>query len=439
MYRHDKRANSATRFGHSPLRYTLLVVTVIALLLPPVTASAQTPNSFWIPPFGVVNSGALAEASTTSTAPSSLIIDTDTGVDDAIALAWLLSHVQPQKVLGIVTVAGNTTVENATNNVLTVLDKVQPSTPIPVVIGASKPLSQKLSATGKLIHGQDGLWGKQIVHPLNSLPKDARKFYCANAKQPSNAGATILALGPLTNIAGAIRQCGNDMRSYSRIVILGGAKVGGNATPVAEFNFWQDPEAAQIVLKSGMKIDMVTLDAFSQLTFSIQEIFGIAQSGPAVYQYLLPALLIYAGTQLGAGAPAASIPDLVAAIYTLNGFGNPAPALVNVVDSPDPVRGQSIIGILPSERATMIADDKEQSNIVNEAFARSNDPVLPDIDYINAKFGEILSRVPNNANVVREIDEVGMHNFFLQNLAIVSGAPDAPADQHLYLPSINGD
>ena len=135
----------------------------------------------------------VAPASAFAAAPKprvALIVDADTGVDDAAALAYLLSS-SKANILGITTVAGNTDVANATNNVLLLLDTAQ-RTDIPVVMGAAAPLNVPASHQGMFIHGPDGLWGLgyQYPHDLSGLPTDAAAFLCSQAQ----ADVTILAL-----------------------------------------------------------------------------------------------------------------------------------------------------------------------------------------------------------------------------------------------------
>lgn len=149
-----------------------------------------------------------------------LVVDTDPGIDDAAAIVWLLSQERyPVEVLGISTVVGNTTVENAANNVLTLLDALD-RRDIPVVIGASEPLTQTHSHVSSLIHGPDGLWyvGAQHPHDLNGLSRDVPAFYRDMAT--THPGATLLALGPLTNLAQAIQQYPDEMSNFGQIIIL---------------------------------------------------------------------------------------------------------------------------------------------------------------------------------------------------------------------------
>lgn len=449
--------NFRQMFNRSSLRAFILIATIITFFITPLAAQAQGPNSFAIPPYVPQESPALPDEEIVETArvrdSLPLIIDTDPGVDDAYAIAWLLSVLDDDDILGIVTVAGNTTVDNATANVYTVLSWLEDSgrdADVEVITGARKPLVKQLSSTGLLIHGKDGLWGQQMAQVAHRPRNDARDFYCDNADQ--EPAPTILALGPLTNLAAAIRHCPNDMQNYARIVVLGGAKFGGNTTPVAEFNFWQDPEAAQIVLDAGLNLHVVPLDAFTQLGFTPAEFGIITGSQVPVFKNLAPSLSFYAGAQVQAGAPF-SIPDLVAAIYTLYGrvpTGQPQSSLVEVISRPDAVRGLSIIGLAFTEKLTMIADDDELSEIAEQAFVLTQDsefPDLPDFNYVFAQIGAILAREPDNAQVVMRIRANAMRRLFLEQVAPtpatldVEGAEGAAAElpENIYLPSVTSD
>lgn len=112
---------------------------------------------------------------------------------------------------------------------------------IPVAIGSQTPLVRAPGSTGKLRHGPNGLWFLGAPNDLGALLQDAVPgFYCAHENWE---GATLIAWGPLTNVARAAEMCPETMRTLGGIVALGGAKFGGNITPVAEYNAWQDPEA----------------------------------------------------------------------------------------------------------------------------------------------------------------------------------------------------
>ena len=248
--------------------------------------------------------------------PTRLIVDTDPGVDDAVALSWLLTqHQQPLQFLGIVTVAGNTTVKNATNNAVLVLKQLGRQN-VPVVMGAAAPLVQPLTKTTWFIYGPDGLWflGLQNPQDLSGVHVGAPGFYCETVA--ANPGVRILALGPLTNIAHALQQCPDTMKTLGQLVILGGAKFGGNKTVVAEFNFWQDPEAANAVLTAGLPITLVLLDAFVQPTIEQKDLDKLFAKGTPAIQFLSSAIQQYANVQL-ANTGRAGIPDAVAAVIAL--------------------------------------------------------------------------------------------------------------------------
>ncbi|MBV8883442.1 MAG: nucleoside hydrolase, partial [Chroococcidiopsidaceae cyanobacterium CP_BM_RX_35] len=191
-------------------------------------ARAESGNSFVTT--ASTDSTSLAQS---TSEPLDLVINTDAGVDDSAALDWLLSQKNyPVDVLGIGTVAGNTTADNAANNVLTVLDALGQQN-VPVAIGATAPLSEPLSKTGSLLHGPDGLWfvGAEHPHDLSSLSHDVPSFY--NELAQAHPRATLLSLAPLTNLAQTWEEYPNALKSFKQIIVLGGAINGGNITPNA--------------------------------------------------------------------------------------------------------------------------------------------------------------------------------------------------------------
>ena len=332
-------------------------------------------------------------------APLRLIVDTDPGVDDAVALTWLLSQNRvPVQLLGVVTVAGNTNILAATNNVLNVLARL-PAPNVPVVMGAAAPISQTLSKTGWFIHGPDGLWGLGFANPQNpaGVLLDATGFYCNDVADELFAGATVLALGPLTNIAHAVIACPDRMRTLGSVVVLGGAKFGGNKTPVAEFNFWQDPEAVAIVLAAGLPIRQVPLDAFAQATLQLKDVDKLNNSRNPAARFLAPALQQYVAVQIE-NTGIATIPDAVAAIYALDPtIGAVQPALVKLVLAEGPTRGQSVVGLSIAERVAMIATDAELSALAERAFYLL--ATVPNFDfrlYLQSELGAILVRESDN-------------------------------------------
>jgi purine nucleosidase len=193
-----------------------------------------------------------------------VVIDTDPGIDDALALlfAWNSPEIQVEV---ITTVAGNVTIEAASTNLLRLLALRRP-VPRPVVAaGAPGPLARALT-TATRYHGEDGLgdlpdWPE--VEPLPGSPGAVEVIL--DAARRHERDLTIIALGPLTNLALALKEDAGALERVGRIVAMGGAvDVPGNVTPTAEFNMFVDPEAAHRVLAAGLPLEIVPLDATRQ-------------------------------------------------------------------------------------------------------------------------------------------------------------------------------
>ncbi len=341
-------------------------------------------------------------------APLKIIVDTDPGVDDALALTWLLNQRErPIQVLGIVSIFGNTTVEYTTGNVLTVLE-LNGRTDIPVVKGAAAPLAQVASLTGWFIHGPDGLWGigGQRPHDITNLSTDYVAFYCTTAA--ANPGATILTLGPLTNLAGAALVCPEALRTM-RVITLGGAKSGGNKSAVAEFNFWQDPEAMQRVLDAGLRPQVIPLDTFSRLAIDSNQLDKVLRKGTGAVKALSLAINQYAAVQAQNGGQVL-LPDVTAAVFATElATAGSQPALVRMAVGQPYNRGQSIVALGVPERLALIADDAELSTLAVQAFT------TPGFD-LNAAFGAILMRQPDNVLWISTIDDKAVFNVFERGL-----------------------
>lgn len=190
-----------------------------------------------------------------------VLIDTDPGHDDAIAI--LLALASPEvEVLGLTTVGGNSGLENTTRNALTVLE-VAGRTDIAVAAGCDHPLVRPLHVADQ-VHGKSGLDGPKLNPPITK-PVDAHAVdFLADKLQASTDPVTLVPIGPLTNIALFLRRYPHLTEAIGRVVLMGGAIGLGNTTPAAEFNIWSDPEAADIVFRSGLDITMVGLDVTHQ-------------------------------------------------------------------------------------------------------------------------------------------------------------------------------
>ena len=199
-----------------------------------------------------------------------IIFDTDPGVDDAFALLYALNHPNIN-VLGITTVFGNVPVETSTKNALILSEMAHKGTI--VYQGANKPLERKVTNYPSFIHGHDGLGDTN--HPqskFNASKLDAAQFII-NEINENSGNINLVAVGPLTNIANSIKQDPSIANKVNSLLIMGGSWLaGGNITPVAEANIYNDPEAAEIVFKSGLPIIMVGLDVTHKVFLSQKDI-----------------------------------------------------------------------------------------------------------------------------------------------------------------------
>lgn len=192
------------------------------------------------------------------------IIDTDPGIDDALAL--LLAWGSPElAVTALTTVAGNVPVALANLNAWRIRDLCRPAPLPPIAAGASAPLRRPLQ-TATAYHGDDGLgdcggWPAAPAHPTEG---QAVEVLTSGARRHRER-LILIALGPLTNLALALERDAAAMRAIGRVVVMGGAvDVPGNVTPHAEFNIHVDPDAARRVFEAGLAIELVPLDATRQ-------------------------------------------------------------------------------------------------------------------------------------------------------------------------------
>ncbi len=198
-----------------------------------------------------------------------LLIDTDPGIDDALAI--LLAFSSPEaRVEAVTTVAGNVPVDLATINARRILAVAAPH-PMPALgRGADAPLKRTLITAGH-VHGQDGLGNLErfvepdgrprYPEPAHDLQMPPAAEVILDAVDHLGPDLTIVALGPLTNLAAALALDARRLARAGRIVVMGGAvAVPGNVTPAAEFNIYVDPEAAALVLEAGLPIELVPLD-----------------------------------------------------------------------------------------------------------------------------------------------------------------------------------
>jgi purine nucleosidase len=192
--------------------------------------------------------------------PRKIIIDTDPGQDDAVAILLALASPEDIDVLGIVAVAGNVPLALTEKNTRIVCE-LAGFAQTKVFAGCDAPLHRKL-VTAEHVHGQTGLDGPAMVDPTMDLQdQHGVDFIIETLRDAETGTVTLCPLGPLTNIATAFEQAPDIVTKVQEIVLMGGGYFeGGNITPSAEFNIYVDPEAADIVLRSDVPITMMPLD-----------------------------------------------------------------------------------------------------------------------------------------------------------------------------------
>src|SRR5919108_1638340 len=183
----------------------------------------------------------------------SFLIDTDTASDDAVALIMALRS-SSVRVLGITAVAGNVGVQQAARNALYTTELC--GSDVPVFVGAEKPLRHE-HQSADWFHGKDGLGDHGYPAPKRALEKKNAVDAIVETIE-TNPGLVLVTLGPLTNVALALQRKPDIAAKVSRCVIMGGAPCcEGNVTPAAEYNIWCDPEAARMVMRSGLPVELI--------------------------------------------------------------------------------------------------------------------------------------------------------------------------------------
>jgi pyrimidine-specific ribonucleoside hydrolase len=213
---------------------------------------------------------------------TSMILDVDTGVDDAFAVLFAALHPEIN-LLGITCVDGNTNVDQVVANTLKVLDAAGAGD-IPVARGAVRPLLG-VSQYAEYVHGADGM-GDLGITPSNRRvdPRSAVELL-RDLIEGSKDPVTLVPVAPLTNIALFLRAFPETAKKIHRIVLMGGSASAGNATAAAEFNVWHDPEAAAIVFQSGVPITMYGLDVFMRPGISSAEALALKNSTTSAAQF----------------------------------------------------------------------------------------------------------------------------------------------------------
>ncbi|MBL0532433.1 pyrimidine-specific ribonucleoside hydrolase RihA [Aeromonas dhakensis] len=222
-----------------------------------------------------------------------VILDCDPGHDDAIAL--ILALASPElKVLAVTTSAGNQTPDKTLNNALRILTLLGRDD-IPVAAGAPKPLARELIIADN-VHGESGLDGPKLPAPAFAPVAMTALELMASCLRESPEPVTLVPTGPLTNIALLLAAHPELKQKIARVVLMGGAAGAGNWTPAAEFNIYVDPEAADMVFKSGLPITMCGLDVTHEaqvMDEDIERVRGITNPVAQCVAGLLDFFMIY--------------------------------------------------------------------------------------------------------------------------------------------------
>ena len=220
-----------------------------------------------------------------------IFIDCDPGHDDVLAILLALAHPDQLTIKGITTVAGNSTVENVTDNIQKVLDYLD--YPIPVAMGNARPLRREPEPQ-PMAHGVSGMDGPELPAATSKLdPRGAVEFLHDEIllqKEP----VVLVTLAPLTNIALLLEQYPDVKAKIARICMMGGSLNGGNILPRSEFNIYHDPEAAKIVFNSGVPITMSGLEVCAEAKTMLAD-FAPLQHGGRVSRLAYELMDFYCG------------------------------------------------------------------------------------------------------------------------------------------------
>ena len=221
-----------------------------------------------------------------------IILDTDPGVDDAMAIFFALASPELE-IVGLTTVFGNAQLEATTKNALTLLE-IADRKEIPVVAGANKPIASPYLGPVPHVHGENGL-GNAKTPPVSGSPLSSSVTEWMYQQLSANPGEiTILTVGPLTNLALALTTYPDLPQLVNKIVVMGGnALVPGNATPAAEANMLNDPEAADLVLGAPWDVTMVGLDVTHQVNLKGDAIDKLTQRLAGPNRFLAKAIPLY--------------------------------------------------------------------------------------------------------------------------------------------------
>ena len=229
-----------------------------------------------------------------------IILDCDPGIDDALAIAFAHGH-PGLELAGVTTVAGNVGLARTTANALAVCEFIG-AAGTPVTAGCAGPLLRP-ALDARQVHGDSGLGGAVLPPPAASPAAGHASDYIIDTAAAAPGEITLVATGPLTNIALAVRREPRLADWVRGFVIMGGSAGRGNVTPAAEYNIWADPEAAAVVFRAGWTVTMLGLDVTLRTGASAAVLQRMSELGPLGTELLRPALEQYRSVREPGGPP----------------------------------------------------------------------------------------------------------------------------------------
>lgn len=220
-----------------------------------------------------------------------ILIDTDPGIDDAMAILYAIAAPDIELV-GLSTVFGNVTTEIATRNALQLLELA--GVAVPVARGAEKPLRRNPAPPADFVHGAEGFGDARLPAPSRQAdPRPAARFIAETILE--NPGdITLVPVGPLTNIALALREAPEIVKAVKRIVVMGGAvRTAGNVNEHAEANIWNDPDAAAEVFAAEWPLTLIGLDVTQKVRCKDHDLDPMRAASPACGRFLNEAVQFY--------------------------------------------------------------------------------------------------------------------------------------------------
>jgi len=318
--------------------------------------------------------------------PRSFIIDTDTASDDAVALLMALRH-PDVRVEAITVVAGNVELEQGLRNALYTVELS--GTDVPVYRGSAAPLRREL-VVAQFFHGRDGLGDQGYPSPQRK-PAEGDAVDVLIETIRAQPGIVLVTLGPLTNVARALSRAPDIVSDVGRCIVMGGAACTiGNVTPAAEYNVWVDPDAARVVFRSGLPIEMIGWELCrGAATLSEEEMDRVRDFGTSVARFAIDCnTSALEAARLQSDEPGLPLPDPVAMAVAIDPeiCTRRSRHYVDVETDSDLTRGMTVVDQLD------VADDERNAPLWEPLIERGrNVEVCWEIDV--PKWKELLYSV----------------------------------------------